>query len=57
MTAHTIVIKLRLEGELPAGRAIGDDEVERPFTGWLGLMAVVQALIADEQAPPSGRLA
>ena len=47
---HTVVIKLRFEGELPTGRAIGGDRVERPFTGWLGLMGAVQASIAEDQA-------
>jgi len=52
---HTVVIRLRLEGELPSGRATGHDGAERPFTGWLGLMGAIQALIVEDDGPGSER--
>jgi hypothetical protein len=48
-SARTVVLRVRLDGELPIGRAIADDRRERCFTGWLGLMGVVQALIVEDE--------
>jgi hypothetical protein len=47
--AHTVVLRVWLDGELPVGCAIADDREERSFTGWLGLMAVVQAVIVEDE--------
>lgn len=41
--ARTVVLRVRLDDELPVGRAVAEDGRERSFTGWLGLMGVVGA--------------
>jgi hypothetical protein len=53
-SARTVVLRVRLDGELPIGRAIADDRRERCFTGWLGLMGVVQALIVEDEGARVG---
>jgi hypothetical protein len=41
-----IQIQLWLEGTMPTGIAMGADGGSRDFTGWVGLMAAVDALAA-----------
>jgi hypothetical protein len=44
--AGVIQIELRLDGSLPAGVATGPGGISRDFTGWVGLMSAVDALVA-----------
>ena len=41
-----IQIELWLDGSMPAGVATAPDGTARDFTGWVGLMSVVDALAA-----------
>jgi hypothetical protein len=43
--AVTITLELRQAGEELDGRASGDGE-SRPFSGWLGLLVAIDALLA-----------
>jgi hypothetical protein len=43
-----ISIELCLDGSMPAGVATGPDGAARDFTGWVGLMAAVDALAEGE---------
>jgi hypothetical protein len=45
--AGVIQIRLWLEGSMPAGIATGPGGAARDFTGWVGLMSAVDALVAD----------
>lgn len=50
-TRHvTIGLDLDLEGDQLSGTATSDSGAQRAFTGWLGLIAALDALVAD----PSG---
>jgi hypothetical protein len=46
--AGLIQIKLWLDGSLPAGVATGPGGTARDFTGWVGLMSAVDALVAGD---------
>lgn len=43
-----IRIELRLDGPLPTGHATAVDGGTRSFTGWVGLMSAVDALVAGD---------
>jgi hypothetical protein len=43
--APVIRIELRLDGSMPAGIARGPTGAARDFTGWVGLMSAVDALV------------
>jgi hypothetical protein len=45
-----IDLDLRLQGDEVAGRAATDGRPERPFCGWLGLLAALDELISGGQA-------
>jgi hypothetical protein len=45
--AGVIQIRLWLDGSMPAGIATGPGGAARDFTGWVGLMSAVDALVAD----------
>jgi hypothetical protein len=50
-TAHhsqPIHIELRLDGSSPTGRATAASGETRTFSGWLGLVSAVDALVAEE---------
>lgn len=47
--SDAIQIQLRLDGSQPAGVATGPDGGTRDFTGWVGLMAAVDALAMGEE--------
>ncbi len=51
-----IQIQLRLEGSMPAGVATGPDGVARDFTGWVGLMSAVDALVGGSAPGEDGLL-
>jgi hypothetical protein len=46
-----IQISLWLDGSMPAGIATGPDGNARDFTGWVGLMSAVDALVAGGAKP------
>jgi hypothetical protein len=50
--AVTITLDLRLAGDELDGRASDGNGGERPFSGWLGLLVTIDALLneAPEQA-------
>ena len=48
---RVIRIELRLSGSPPAGVATGPGGAARDFTGWMGLMAAVDALAAGDGDP------
>jgi hypothetical protein len=49
--AGVIQIELSLDGSMPVGVATGPDGAARDFTGWVGLMSAVDALVADGERP------
>jgi hypothetical protein len=52
--AVTITLELRLAGDELDGRAT-DGSAERPFSGWLGMLVAIDAMLAsapDEQRGP-----
>jgi hypothetical protein len=60
--AVTITLELRLAGDELDGRAT-DGSDERPFSGWLGLLVAIDAMLAtapdehrDPRVSPSGRI-
>jgi hypothetical protein len=45
-----IRVELRLDGASPRGRATAVDGGTRDFSGWVGLMSAVDALVAGDAA-------
>jgi len=45
--ARVITLELRLDGQSPIGRASTPDHRQRAFAGWLGLIAAIEAVLAD----------
>jgi hypothetical protein len=50
-TTVTISLELRLMDDSLTGTATGDDGAPRCFSGWIGLMATIDALVPTR--PPS----
>jgi hypothetical protein len=50
-SVHVIHVELRLDGSVPTGVATRKDGVTRDFTGWMGLMAVVDVLTDGGEGP------
>ncbi len=49
-----IALDVELHGEEVRGRASCDGRTPRPFTGWMGLIAALDALMAPaEPSPPA----
>jgi hypothetical protein len=48
--APVIQIELRLDGSMPAGVARRPGGAAREFTGWVGLMSAVDALVVDVES-------
>lgn len=46
--AKTIRMELRLDGDMPTGRASDDSGRVRDFAGWLGLVAAIDELLSPE---------
>jgi hypothetical protein len=44
----TIRMELRLDGDLPTGRACDDSGRMREFAGWLALVAAIDELLSPE---------
>jgi hypothetical protein len=52
----TITLELRAAGDSVSGRALAADGVARAFSGWLGLVSVLDALVESPSTPvPDGR--
>ncbi len=51
-----IRLELRLDGQLPTGRASTPDN-ERDFAGWLGLIAAIEALATGDRDTAAGHSA
>jgi len=52
---RTIRLKLRLDGDSPAGSANVSGEQPREFAGWLGLVAAIEALLTSTKETGDGR--
>jgi hypothetical protein len=50
----TICMELRLEGEMPTGRASDDHGHVKHFAGWLGLVAAIDELLSGEKERAGG---
>jgi hypothetical protein len=55
--ADLIRIELRLSGSMPVGVATGPAGAARDFTGWMGLMSAVDALVTTASRLPPGAFA
>jgi len=51
--AVTITLELRLAGDELDGRATDETGIDRPFSGWLGMLVTIDSLLeaAAAQAP------
>jgi hypothetical protein len=47
-TTTTITLELAFDGETVSGHAVDADGVRRGFSGWIGLMGVLDALLQGE---------
>ena len=50
-----LALEVRFDAEPIQGRVYDHDpsgQLERPFSGWLGLMAAIEAARADDSEPP-----
>jgi hypothetical protein len=55
MTAITLTLELDSAGETLSGSASDADGLRRDFSGWLGLISALEALIAlDSPNPTTG---
>ena len=54
--AQVIRIELRLSGSMPGGVATGPGGAARDFTGWMGLMSAVDALVSTDGDPTESQL-
>lgn len=48
-----VLLELRPDGESLSGRACRAGQPAREFTGWLGLLAVLRALLPEPPADPA----
>jgi hypothetical protein len=53
METHEIHLELRLDGTAPTGNARLAGGDPRPFSGWIGLVCAVEALITADREPAS----
>ena len=49
----TLALELRLADDALTGRVKAADGKETDFSGWLGLVATIEALLAEPAAPPT----
>jgi hypothetical protein len=45
----TITLELRVAADSLTGHCVGPEGAARRFAGWLGLMAAIDALLADRE--------
>jgi hypothetical protein len=48
---HRIHVELRFDGAAPTGRVCLDGGDPRPFSGWVGLVCAVEALVTETPEP------
>jgi hypothetical protein len=48
---HSIHIELRVDGTAPTGHVRRGDDDPRAFSGWVGLVNAVEALITETPEP------
>ena len=48
-TTTAISLELHLAGDCLTGTATSSTGVERPFCGWLGLIAAIDSMLADRE--------
>ena len=53
--AVTITLELRLAGDELDGRASDGSGLDRPFSGWLGLLVTLDSLLDAADEPESAR--
>jgi len=46
---HHVTLELRLDGAAPTGHASLAGGEPRPFSGWVGLVCVVEELVNEDQ--------
>lgn len=52
--AHTAIrLEVHLAGDCLTGTATSSTGVERPFSGWLGLIAAIDALLPQDLPTPT----
>jgi hypothetical protein len=51
--AHHVRLELWLDGDSLTGRATAPGESARQFSGWIGLVAAVEALVVADHEPGS----
>ena len=49
----TLALELRLADDALTGRVTAPDGKETDFSGWLGLVATIEALLAEPDATPT----
>jgi hypothetical protein len=47
-------LEVRFDSKPIEGRLYDDDRLDRPFAGWLGLIAAIDAARGAESPPPRG---
>jgi hypothetical protein len=50
-----LAVEVRFDAEPIEGRVSEDGGLNRPFSGWLGLMAAIEAARPSERRPPDDR--
>jgi hypothetical protein len=50
---HRLHLELRLDGAAPTGQVCPDGGAPRAFSGWVGLVRVVDELVGGEPGPIS----
>ena len=53
----SIQLELRIDGTAPTGHASVHDEDPRAFSGWVGLVRVVEELVIENSEPESHSMA
>ena len=53
-TTVDLRLQLHVEGERLHGQLVGDEDDPREFSGWLGFVSALDALIAEATAPANG---
>ena len=53
-TTVDLRLQLHVQGERLHGQLVGDEDDPREFSGWLGFVSALDALIAEATAPVNG---
>ena len=52
MNTHSIHLELRIDGTAPTGQASLEGGGPRAFSGWVGLVSTVEALVNEAAVTP-----